>query len=443
MRHFGLILLALTAALPALAQAPKGAAPQKPASPSPIAQAYAAMPLADRLAIQSSLIWTGDYNGLINGEFGERAMAAVRAFQKSQGAKETAVLNPRERTLLAAAAKARQEAVGWKIVDDPATATRLGLPTKLVAQSTPGKSGTRFASPGGEVAIETFRIADPGVTLQAVLDQQKKEPGRKTDYSVLRPDFFVMSGLQGEKRFYIRAQSGAGEVRGVTILSDPAMDGVMGPVTVAMSSAFVAFPSGVAAAAPVRRKVEYATGIVVSASGHVVTDRQATDGCHVISLEGFGPVERIAEERTAELALLRLFGAKSLQPVALATDDPKGAGVTLLGVPDPQSRADGSEVAAATARLGAGAQLRPLDPAPAPGFSGGAVLDSDGRLLGIVRLKTPVVAGPASAATEAVMVPVATIRKFLEQQDVALPPAEPSGIGRAKSAIARVICVRK
>ena len=53
---------------------------------------YNAIPLAERIAIQSDLIWTGDYNGVVSGEFGDRSIAAVKAFQKRSGAKETGVL---------------------------------------------------------------------------------------------------------------------------------------------------------------------------------------------------------------------------------------------------------------------------------------------------------------------------------------------------------------
>ena len=37
-----------------------------------IAASYTAIPLSERIAIQNDLVWTGDYNGIINGEFGER-----------------------------------------------------------------------------------------------------------------------------------------------------------------------------------------------------------------------------------------------------------------------------------------------------------------------------------------------------------------------------------
>ena len=88
-----------------------------------ILDSYAAIPLNDRVAIQSDLIWTGDYNGVLSGEFGERSVAAVKAFQKRKGGKETGVLNQPERAALSAAAKPKQETVGWRIVDDPAQIT--------------------------------------------------------------------------------------------------------------------------------------------------------------------------------------------------------------------------------------------------------------------------------------------------------------------------------
>src|SRR5690242_18119220 len=47
-----------------------------------VADSYNAIPLAERVAIQNDLIWAGDYNGVLNGEFGARAVAAVKAFQK-------------------------------------------------------------------------------------------------------------------------------------------------------------------------------------------------------------------------------------------------------------------------------------------------------------------------------------------------------------------------
>src|SRR5262249_47221300 len=160
---------------------------------------------------------------------------------KRAGVKETGVLNQPERAALGAAAKPKQETVGWRIVEDPASGARVGLPMKLVPQQSAIAGGTRWASSRGEYSVESFRIAQGGTTLAAVFERMKKEPaGRKTEYSVMRDNFFVISGLQNLKKFYVRGQIRGEEVRGITVLYDQAMAGIMEPVVVAMSSAFAA-----------------------------------------------------------------------------------------------------------------------------------------------------------------------------------------------------------
>lgn len=455
MRLTGAILSSLVAVSFAVAEPAKQAAPAKAApvkkeaaktksakgdkktATDAIAASYVAIPLAERISIQNDLAWTGDYNGAINGDFGERAIAAVKAFQKRTGGKETGVLNQPERASLAAAAKPKQDAVGWRMIDDGATGARIGVPAKLVPQATQITGGTRWASSRGEYSVETFRIIQPGTTLPAVFERMKKEPvGRKADYSVLRPDFFVISGLQNLKKFYVRAQLRDEEVRGFTVLYDQAMAGIMEPVVVAMSSAYAAFP--VAAGPPPRRKVEYASGVAVG-PGHILTSRDALDGCYVVTVAGIGGADRVAEDKASGLALLRAHGA-NLKPVALAGENIKGD-VTLLGVADPQAQGGGSAVSAAKARV---TDTLALDPAPALGFDGAAALDVQGRLAGIAALKLPLVAGAApGASASATLTPVEAIRNFLDAQNVAPASAAAPGLEAAKASVMRVICVRK
>jgi hypothetical protein len=414
----------------------KAAKPDK-AAVDAIAASYTAIPLAERLAIQNDLVWTGDYNGLVNGEFGERAIAAVKAFQKRNGAKETGVLNQPERATLAAAAKPKQDAVGWRMADDPATGARIGVPAKLVPQQTQIIGGTRWASSRGEYQVETFRITQPGTSLSAVFEKMKREPtGRKADYSVLKPDFFVISGLQNLKKFYVRAQLRGDEVRGFTVQYDQAMAGIMDPVVVAMSSAYSAFSS--AAAPPPRRKVEYASGVVV-APDYVLTSREALEGCHVVTIAGIGGVDRISDDKAGSLALLRVYGA-NLKPVALAAENTKGD-VTLVGVADPQAQGGGAAVSAAKARVG---DTLALDPPPTLGFDGAAALDAQGRLAGIATLKTPLVAGATpTPLTSATLTPLDAVRSFLDAQKVAPASGVAAGLEAAKASVVRVICVRK
>jgi peptidoglycan hydrolase-like protein with peptidoglycan-binding domain len=411
-----------------------------PEAKSGLHEAYAAIPFADRLAIQSDLIWTGDYNGLVDGQFSDRLVEAVTAYQKRQRSKATGVLSAQERAALSAAVSPRQEEIGWRLVEDPVIGARVGLPAKLATRSAPGPSGTRWSSAQGQLQIETFRI-DTGATLEAVFEQQKTLPRRRVTANAMKQDFFVVSGTQGLKKFYVRAFAKDGEVRGLAILYDQAMEGTMDPLVAAMSNAFVPFASYAVASttdAP-RRKVEYGTGLVVNPSGYIVTARDAVDGCQVIAIPGLGNAERLAEDKDNGMALLRVYGARGLTPIQLHGVAPGGDSVTLVGIADPQTQAGGDAVTTALARLGADASA--LNPAPVLGFSGAAAFDGQGRLVGIAVHKSSIVAG-AAVAPAAALVPFAKIRAFLDANYVA-PAAGRPGIEGAKASAVRVICVRK
>ena len=416
-----------------------------PAPPAPPRDNSSAIPLADRIAIQFDLAWAGEYNGLINGDLNDKTIAAIKAYQRNRKFKETGVLNTQERALLAASAKAKQAQVGWSMVDDTVTGARLGVPTKQVPNKTSGKNGTRWASAQGQVQVETFKIREPGTTLASVYEQQKKEPStRKLEVNFLKPDFFILNGMQGLKKFYVRAEFKDGEVRGMTLLYDQATETIMDPVAVVMSSAFTPFPGVTGAVAqvgpPPKRKVEYGTGIVVSAAGHILTDRQVTDGCNVIVVSGYGDADRQAEDKKSDLALLRVYGVPDLVPAAFTGDSAKSPDLTLLGIADPQAQGGGSAISTLNAKLRGDA----VEPSPQLGFSGGAALDGQGRFAGMIELKTPVVAtaGTATAQPQATVVPVPTIRAFLDGEKLS-PVSGRGGIEAAMASVVRVICVRK
>jgi peptidoglycan hydrolase-like protein with peptidoglycan-binding domain len=466
MRTVGALLLTLSAVFAGLttdrgAAAPKHKPPAalvreaEPGPPTaegptngPLRAIYDAMPLADRVSIQSDLIWTGDYNGVTDGQFGDRSIAAVKAFQKRNGGKDTGVLTPQERDKLAAAAQPRADRVGWLILDDGATGVRIGLPAKLVPLASVGKLGSHWQSKRGEMQVDTFRIAAKGTTLASVLEQQKKDPpGREVEYSVIKPDFFVISGLQkGVKKFYVRAHTNNDEVRGITILYDAAMVGIVEKVVVAMSSAFTPFP-GAAIASEIgrtheRRKVEYATGIVVSPIGHILTDRPVVDGCQFIVVPGLGNADRIVEDNASNLALLRVYGARTA-PIAMASTSRADGAVTLIGIADPQLQNGGSAVSKVQARQIASGPGHTIAPTPVPGFDGAATIDGEGHLTGIVELKPQVDAGPAAGlGAQPVVVPVETLRDFLAAHQITPWTGHADG-DDATASVVRVICVRE
>jgi len=404
------------------------------------------MAQAERQAIQSDLAWVGTYNGAITGEVSERMVAAIKEFQKDRGGKQTGVLNPQERGVLAETAKGRQDNVGWKIVADAGSGARLGIPTKLVPQQSSDANGAKWSSSTGTIQIVLARRKEANPTTAKLAEAEKKEPaGRTIDYTVVKPDFFVLSGLQGLKKFYVRGAFRGDEVRILTILYDQATENTLEPVVIAMSSAFNPFPSGAQIAGPPPRKtVEYGSGVVVSEDGAIVTDRQIVDACLAITIAGYGNADRVAEDKDHDLALLRIYGARGLKPLALSDDAAKSSG-ELIGIADPQNQGGGAAVssvkATATPVGSSSSSDFALSPAPALGFSGAGFFGGDAKLLGIAQLKQLLVAGPSNPApaAQATLVPAETVREFLKANGVNAT----GGSADAKASVVRVICVRK
>jgi len=238
----------------------------------------------------------------------------------------------------------------------------------------------------------------------------------------------------GVKKFYVRGEIRNDEVRGVTILYDKAMEGTFDRIVVAILNAFSGFPptKNPNQATAARQPVDYATGVVVSEAGYIVTGRDVVADCQFVVIPGHGNAVRVGEDKDAGLALLRVFGAKNLPAAALADIDGR-SDVTLVGIAEPQAQGGGNAISSVKAHLlAANGPARPLEPAPAAGFAGAAASDGDTRLLGIVARGT---AGSAQAA----LVPAEAIRAFLSAQNVA--PA--SSGADVKSAVVRVMCVRK
>jgi hypothetical protein len=346
--------------------------------------------------------------------------------------------------VLAETAKRRQDNVGWKIVTDPGTGVRLGVPSKLVPQQSSDADGAKWSSPTGTIQIQLARRKEASPTTTKLAEREKKDPpGRTIDYTVVKPDFFVLSGMQGLKKFYLRGTFKGDEVRVLTILYDQATEGTVEPVVIAMSSAFNPFPSGAQIAGPPPRKtVEYGTGVVVSDDGAIVADREVTDGCLAITIAGYGHADRVAEDKDHDLALLRIYGARGLKPLGL-TSGARKSSVELTGIADPQNQGGGvaaSSVKASVVQVGSNNDLA-LSPTPAVGFSGAAAIDADGKFAGIALLKPVIVAGPPNVAPPALaaLAPADTVREFLKANGVNAT----DGSSDARTSVVRVICVRK
>lgn len=405
----------------------------------PSSGVFAGVSFGERLKIQSALLWAGDYTGAVNGE--DPMLTAIKNFQKRIKTKVTGVLTAEERARLVAANSDREQEFGWSVVLDPATGIRIGLPAKMVPYAREAARGTRWSSKHGEVQVETFRIKDPALKLSDLFEREKKEPAtRKVEYSALRDDGMIVSGMQGLKRFSVRAKIRDGEVRGFTMLYDQAMEGIVAPVMVAMASAFTPFPERTAPFAALSKSVEYGNGIVVSARGHIVTDRKLAEGCQVILAAGLGDADRVADDKEKGLALLRVYGPRKVTPLALPADSARPSDLTLIGIPDPKEQDAPKKLTEIKARLAEANAIELRQPVPMAGFSGAAALDAQGRFVGMTEMRNAVLASIEPTLPPVRLVPAAAIRDFLTAHHIEAPQAPAAD---ARAALVRIICVRK
>ena len=117
----GLAIIAVAAS--ALAQSPAPPSPRSAAADPAVEAARAAfeaLPEADRKATQDSLVWTGDYSGIVDGGFGRQTFAAITSYQRRTRRAPNGILDDRARADLQAGGAAGARGCGLRRCRRPA-----------------------------------------------------------------------------------------------------------------------------------------------------------------------------------------------------------------------------------------------------------------------------------------------------------------------------------
>ncbi|WP_238276630.1 S1 family peptidase [Methylobacterium jeotgali] len=504
----GVLAVAGLAAGPACAQwpLPGPAAPQArpPAPPKPkpapapdpafeaARSAFEALPEAERRALQDALVWTGDYNSVINGAFGRRTYDAILAWRTREN-RPGETLDARARAGILAAAEAARRAARFSLRTDPASGVVIGVPEARLPKRTALPGGTRWQSADGRITLET-RSAAPGETdLDALFERTiAPVPGRKITYKLKRPDFFVVTGDTAEGRFYIRHAAGPETVRGFVVAYDKALAGEADRLVIAIANSFEPFPAAGTPVAPVPgpaasqtaataqigtaprtgmasqagaspqaaplpgvrpgvpaptpgfmpgpARAPAGTGLVV-APGRVLTAAAAVENCPA-TFVGAAPARIAASDPGTGLALLEVgSAAKAVAPAPRGAPPAVGEALVTLA-------SDGTEVQAAPGALVEGGRLQaPLQ----PGSAGAPVFDRSGALVGVVArfpAQVRLVAGIAPPMSHALL-PASALAGFLAAHGIAAAPApaaETASLGavagRLGGAVMAVVCRR-
>lgn len=141
------------------------------------------------------------------------------------------------------------------------------------------------------------------------------------------------------------------------------------------------------------------SGVILTADGYVITNQHVIDGAAAIKVTAAGQeyeADKIGEDSSSDIAVIKLKNAANLTAMELADSDQVKVGAWVMSIGSPfgleQSVATG--IVSATSRSQVVSSqtdgttkvypnLIQTDAAINPGNSGGALVDKNGRLLGI------------------------------------------------------------
>jgi peptidoglycan hydrolase-like protein with peptidoglycan-binding domain len=170
---------------------------------------------------QDMLVWTTDYEGLIDGNLGAGTVAAIKKFQTRLGQNADGVLTEAQWKELARQGSENKKQVGFTIRHDNKAGVRIGIPVNLVAGPTTTRWGENWYKQESDLSIDTLRFG-PQISLKQLYDRLVSINNRDPFYTRLTDDWFVIAAFEGVSAVYVAARTvktvtGTNEIRGFSI----------------------------------------------------------------------------------------------------------------------------------------------------------------------------------------------------------------------------------
>lgn len=361
----------------------------------------------DRMDLQTALQWFGFYASGIDGAFGPGTRNSMAAWQEAQGLEPTGILTTRQRRTLLDSWKGELSAFGFQEVIEAESGITVTLPLALVefdhyeppfvhyrAKAEDAPRILLISQPGDQAAL--YGLYDVLQTLESVPLDGARDRGdrsfriRGTSATV---DTTIFAELKGARiKGWMLISTPGNDARDGRILQvleqsfKPDGDSVLDPGMVAMDAGTKA---GLLSGLEVRKPKLSRTGFFISPEGAVLTTIEAVAACGRVTIDRSTDATVSLSDAASGLALLTPKAPLSPRAVAGFATAPArlGSEVTVPGY-SYEDRLPAPTLTFGTLEdikgLNGEAGLNRLALQSLPGDAGGAVLDAQGAVLGML-----------------------------------------------------------
>jgi peptidoglycan hydrolase-like protein with peptidoglycan-binding domain len=171
---------------------------------------------------QEALIWTTDYEGLVDGKMGGETTKAIKKFQSRLGNAPTGTLTSPELEALVKDGFAKRTAAGFRQYTDHKSGVSVGIPENLLPAPKDVSWGKSWDNSQKGLAIDTLRFKND-VSLRSLYEKLLSINNRTISYQRYVDDsWFVIAAFERDAAVYVRADlvRAAGqpdEIRGFSI----------------------------------------------------------------------------------------------------------------------------------------------------------------------------------------------------------------------------------
>ncbi len=359
----------------------------------------------ERETLQIALKWAGFYNAAIDGSFGPGTRNSMANWQSENGYEATGILTTLQRNILTEQYDSVLDGMDLELARDAAIGIEIQVPSGVVAFDKYEPPFAHYA-PTGDIDARVLLISQAGNqdTLYGLYDiMQTLEIVPLAGPRERDKDSFRLIGEDGSMISQTEVRLEDGQIKGFTLIWPAGDEDRRRRVLGEMQRSFNRIDGVLSATASldqeqridllagleIRQPRVARSGFYVDASGSVVTTSDAVQGCTRITLDNEYEAQLVTSDSELGIAVIR--PEQSLAPLAIAlftNQPPRLQSEVALG-----GYSFGGVLGAPTVTFGKLADLRGLrgeknlkrlSLSPLPGDAGGPVLDSGGRLLGML-----------------------------------------------------------